>query len=312
MFYSSWRVILVGFLCLFSFVFPGTARERESFQVLSVSATTRKELQLKFTQSFRFPLFAGEGALTRNNNVLVNLSADVTPVSVNGNAEVILTPIAFLQFVAGAGAGSGWNIPFADGLRINEPGRNPDGTLDGTNELTGNAFDGIVWKVRGGAVLQFDYAVLRPGDWNHVIFRTYHGLQYRSFTAAGRDDSWMYENCAGEARNGWVYYGNYLLGYQMPVRLNLVGLLIEEEKNLYTTDGRLYWGDDISRWTFGLLGVYEITPTISVTGMVQMRTTRKFEGNSGSYGFYQLRNIDRDDPRELEFYRAGVTFEKRF
>lgn len=303
--------ILFGLLFLVMTVYPGAALDHESYRTVSGSVTTRKELQLKFTQSFRFPLLAGQNPLTRDNNLLVNLSGDISPVSINGNAAFILTPVAFLQLVTGGGAGTGWNIPFVDGLRINEPGRNPDGTLDGTNTLTGDSLNGIVWRVHGGVVFQFDFAAIKPGDWNHVVFRTSHKMQYQALTTAGGTDSWVWENGDGESRNGWVYYGEYLLGYQLPMRFSFLGILVLQEKNLYKTPGRLYWGDDISRWTFGLVGVYSLSPTLSLSAMVQGRTIRRFEGNTGSYDFYQLRNIDRDNPRKIVFYRAGFSLEKR-
>lgn len=193
-------------MLFFVTVFYATAEDGvDTSQLITVNVTTRMELQFKFTQTFIFPVFAGMHPLTENNNLRLDLSADITPVSVNGTAEFVLTPVAFLQLVAGGAIGSGWNIPLADGLRINEPGRNPDGTLDGSNELTGDAFDGFVWTVKGGGVFQFDLAAVKPGDWNHVVFRTYHGLRYRALTTAGADDSWVYENDTGEERNGWWY-----------------------------------------------------------------------------------------------------------
>jgi hypothetical protein len=297
-------------MLFFVTVFYATAEDGvDTSQRITVNVTTRMELQVKFTQTFIFPVFAGMHPLTENNNLRLDLSADITPVSVNGTAEFVLTPVAFLQLVAGGAIGSGWNIPLADGLRINEPGRNPDGTLDGSNELTGDAFDGFVWTVKGGGVFQFDLAAVKPGDWDHVVFRTYHGLRYRALTTAGADDSWVYENDTGEERNGWWYYGNYFLGYQMPLPVSLVGILVEEELFLYTTDGQRYWGDDISRWIFGLLVTYDVSPAISVSALLQARTKKNYEGDTGDYDFYQLRNIDRDDPRSLEFYRFGLSLD---
>ena len=284
----------------------------DSSRVITVNVTTRMEVQLKFTQSFVIPVLVGESALTKNNNLRIDLSADITPVSLNGMVDCKLTPVAFLQFFAGGAIGSGWNIPLAEGLRINEPGRNPDGTLDGTNKLTGGPFDGVVWAVKGGGVFQFDLAAVKPGDWNHVVFRTSHGLRYRALSTAEEDEAWIYENDTGEERNGWMYFGNYFLGYQMPLPVSLVGILVEQEQVLYTTDGQRYWGDDISRWIFGLLVKYDATPALSVTALLQARTTKNYEGNTGDYDYYQFRKIDRDDPRRLEFYRFGISLDIAF
>lgn len=299
-------VVILAVMHFFSVAVFAEA-EADSSRFLTVNASTRMELQVKFTQLFRFPVLTGNTPLTAENNVAVRLSADISPVSVNGTVECVFTPIAFFQLVAGGGVGTGWNIPIADGLRINEPGFNPDGTLDGTNELTGDAFEGVVLTVKGGGVIQFDYGAIRPGKWNHVVFRTYQGLRYRALTSAGKEESWVYENDTGEERNGWMYYASYVLGYQMPLRLNMVGLMIEDELFLYTTDGRESWGDDVSRWTFGLLGRYAVNPDVSLSLLIQVRTTKRYLGDTGSYDFYQLREIDSDDPRTLEFYRAAVS-----
>lgn len=279
----------------------------DTSRLITVNATTRMEVQVKFTQTFQFPVLVGESALTNTNNLRIDLSADISPVSLNGTVECVLTPIAFIQLVAGGAIGSGWNIPLADGLRINEPGRNPDGTLDGSNELTGGPFEGVVWTVKGGGVFQFDLGAIKPGDWNHVVFRTYQCLRYRALSTAGEGDSWVYENDTGEERNGWMYYGNYLLGYQMPLPLSFIAVLIEEEQFLYTTEGRTYWGDDVSRWIFGLLASYDVRPSMKVSALLQARTKKNYEGNTGEYDFYQLRKIDDDDLRGLEFYRFGVS-----
>ena len=164
-----------------------------------------------------------------------------------------------------------------------------------------------MWSVKGGAALQGDFAAIRDGPWNHVIFRTYHAGMYRALSSASADESWLFEADRGESRNGWNYYGNYLLAYRMPVKLNLVGILVEEDLYLFDTEGREFWGDDVSRWTLSLMGSYAFTERLSLMGLVQARTVRNFVGDTGDYGFYQDRELDADDERRLEFYRVIAT-----
>lgn len=268
---------------------------------LECTVTTKGELKTKLTGEAKIPLLVGESALTADNGLKVRLGAELSPVAANGTIETVFSPIGFLELVAGASAGSGWNIPIANGLRMNER----DG-LHG-NELTGDALSGLVWSVRGGAALQGDLAAFRPGAWNHLVFRTYHAMLYRALTSADADESWLYESDAGENRNGWNYYGNYLLAYRMPVKLNLVGVLIEEDQYLYDAAGGDFWGDDVSRWTFSLAGNYAFTDRLSLMLLVQARTMRNFTGDTGDYGFYQDRKLDTDDERHIEFYRAVAT-----
>ena len=60
---------------------------------------------------------------------------------------------------------------------------------DGTTSVVGSAFDGLLWNVKTGASLQFDLAAIYPGDWNHIIFRTYHEALYAGYSAASKGDS---------------------------------------------------------------------------------------------------------------------------
>jgi hypothetical protein len=286
--------------CLFAMGSLAAAEGVTTGLKLDCTATTIPEIKTTLTGEAKIPFLKGSGALTADNNVKVRLSADLSPASVGASFETVWTPIAFAEIVAGASAGSGWNIPAigANGLRMNER----DGLHD--NKLTGGALDGMVWSVRGGAALQGDFAAIRSGAWNHIVFRTYHAFQYRALTTAGPDDSWLYQGDFGENRNGWNYYGNYLVAYRMPIKLNLIGFLAEEDQYLYDVSGGDFWGDDVSRWTFSIIGNYLFTDRLSLTLMGQMRTMRNFVGDTGDYGFYQDRELDTDNERHLEFYRV--------
>jgi hypothetical protein len=154
-------------------------------------------------------------------------------------------------------------------------------------------------------------AALLPGDWNHIVFRTYHEGTYMAYSGAGSDDSWVYEDDFAQNRNGFTYYGNFLLGYQMPIFLDTVGLLVEFNKNLYNTPGKELWGDELSRWHFSALFNFTITPKISAALIVQTRTMRNFTGLYGEKDrdktyFYQYRVLDRENPLRLEFYRVAA------
>lgn len=268
---------------------------------LTATATTKGELKLSGLYSISFPVLQGSSFLTDGNNIKLSMGAELSPVSANAIAEIRLTPIAFLQFFAGASAGTGWNIPIADGLRKNNPAE------DHEQELVGDAFDGVVWMVKGGSLFQFDTAAIVPGEWNHVVFQTTHVLWYRSLTSASSKESWLYEADQGENRNGWNYYANYFVGYKMPIKLNLAGILLEQELNMYTEADRDLWGDDLSRWTVGAMANYAITDRLSLATLVQWRTVRNFTEDTRDYGFYQDRRIQDSDQRSFEFYRAVLT-----
>jgi hypothetical protein len=277
---------------------------------LGLQISSRPEAKLSLTQSFIFPFMRFDGPLTRDNTIKAALTAEVSPLSVNGLAEITWTPIAFFQVVAGGKLGSGWNIPLGKGIGVNadaEPGK-PE---PHKRSIEGKAFGGLLSSVWGGGVIQFDLAAILPGDWNHLVFRTYQGINYRSFTGALSGESWIFENDDAENRNGLVYSANYLLGYQMPSSpiLNMAGLMAEVEQYLYHTPGGDKWGDGLGRWIFSTLFNFTITEKFSAALILQMRTRRNY-GHSDYENtnelFYQSMTIDKDDPYRLVFYRAAV------
>ena len=255
---------------------------------VSLTAATTKEIQTTIAQD-----------ISIRDNLKLKLSASISPVSVGTSLGVNWLPFPFLELVLNGTVGSGWNIPIAEGLRINQR----QGLHD--NELIGDAFAGLIWSMGGGGAFQFDYAALVPGDWNHILFRTYHGLEYRAFTAADAGVSWLYQGDEGENRNGWSYYGNAFIGYQMPLFLNLTGLLAEADLYLYDSPGGDVWGDDLIRWTFGLVFNCSLPRNLGLTIISQIKTVRNFTSETRDYGFYQDREIA-EDPIRLQFYRVAA------
>jgi hypothetical protein len=269
------------------------AEPEKSSTQLSLTVATTKEVQSKIAHD-----------LDVGANLKLKLSASISPVSVNASAGASWLPFPFLELAINSTIGSGWNIPIADGLRINQRVVPSINELD-NNELVGDAFAGLIWSMGGGGAFQFDYAALVPGDWNHILFRTYHELEYRAFTAAEAGVSWLYQGDQGENRNGWSYYGNAFIGYQMPLILNLVGLLVEGDRYLYDTPGGAVWGDDLIRWTIGAVTNFTLTKDLGLTIIGQANTARNFTSDTGDYGFYQDRKIT-DDPVRLQFYRIAA------
>jgi len=234
-------------------------------------------------------------------NIKAVYSCALSPVSVNIDAEAVWTVLPFLELSTGARLGTGWNIALADGLRFNRP----DGY--GGSSLIGGNLDGLVWSGRAGGALQFDWAAIRPGKWNHIQFRSYHGLRYRAWTAADSDDSWLWEADTGENRNGWEWNGNLFLGYAMPLPLSLIGFYGEADLALSNTPGRRYWGEDLVWYVFGPLAVVSLGEQLSFAFLTQWQTVRNFTPETADKGFYQNRRVDRSDPVRLEFYRAALT-----
>ncbi|MDR0301313.1 MAG: hypothetical protein LBI04_03265 [Treponema sp.] len=275
---------------------------------LLLMVSSMPEAKLGFTERFTFPFLQGEGPLTKDNNIGLALTAEVSPISLNGIVEAVWTPIAFFQFMAGGRVGSGWNLELF-GSDIYGIGLN-NSNAEGKAEQDGKAFDGLLWKAQTGAAIQADLAAVFPGDWNHVVVRSYHEINYRGYTRAAANEAWYYESDDGENCNGFNYYGNFLIGYQMPIFFDMAALLAEMDLYLYDTPDRAKWGDDKIRWTFSGIFSFSLTEKFGLTLIAQFRTQKNYQESNWEDLHYRSRTIDNSNPLHLEFYRiaAAVTY----
>ena len=277
---------------------------------LSFQASTRIEAMLGFTSYFRIPFMQGACPLTEGNNITIALGAEASPIFFRGLTELVWTPVAFLELSAGGNIGSGWNINLMDedifGIGLNRE------AAAGRGEHSGSAFDGIHWKAQAGAAVQADLAAFFPGEWNHLVMRSYHEINHRGYSRAASDQSWFFENDDGENRNGLNYYGNFILGYQMPIVLSMVALLAEAELFLYDTPNRSLWGDDKIYWIFSALFNFSLSERFDIGLAAQFHTQRNYLGTNWEELYYQNRRIDSSNPTRLEFYRVAVAMTYRF
>jgi len=301
-------------------VFADEISGTESSSELYLQISTLPEAKLGFTQSFKIPVLRLDNPLMSGNNIKFSLSGEVTPVSMNGEIKAVLTPIAFLEFTAGGLIGTGWPINlfggdlYGTGLNLSD--------LTGNEKYEGEALDALHLKFFAGGTFQFDFAAIFPGDWNHVVMLTYHEINYFHNTKALAGQGWFYEADDGENRNGWNYYGNIVLGYQMPQKpifLQMIAFMAEMKQYLSDfEDGagnvvdRGLWGDDLIRWELANILNFEFTDQFSVAVITQFRTRRNFTNYDEHkakepYMHYQNRILDKDDPLRIEFYRvAGI------
>ena len=287
----------------------------ESSSELLLQLSTLPEAKLVFTQSFIFPVLQGDNPFTEGNNLKLNAAAEVSPISLNGTFKAELTPVAFLVFALGGRLGAGWPLNLF-GSDIYGTGFNSIDT-DGNSKYDGSGFDALLYKAYAGGTFQFDLAAVVPGDWNHVVMLTYHEINIHGNTRAKNGEAWYFEADEGENRNGWNYYGNFVLGYQMPVFLNMVAFMGEME--LYLYDGvdsqsgraRADWGDDLIRWTISNILNFQITEQFSFALITQFRSRRNFINGTEDL-HYQERILDKSDPIRLEFYRVAAMVSYKF
>ena len=302
----------------------------ESSPGVFLQVTSSPAAKMGFNWRFTIPFLQGDSPLTQGNNITVTPGLEISPVDVHLTATEIWTPIAFVELVAGGRIGSGWSINLFGG-DIHGMGLNVANTDDGTASHDGNAFDGALWQLRGGAALQGDLAAFFPGEWNHVIFRSFHEISYAAYSRAENGQTWFFENDDGENRNGFSYRGNLLIGYRMPLFLNMVALQAEADLFLTTLEGGSRWGDDMFRWTFSGVLNFSITENFEAALITQLRTRRNYipsrshltrasglpqprtELDMDPLDFhFTKRYLDGNNPRRLEFYRVVLALTYRF
>jgi hypothetical protein len=299
-------LLLLFFASLLTPLFAQEETGVASSSSMLLQISTLPELKFGFTQRYIFPFLQGENPLTQGNNINLGLTAEVSPISLNGIVEAVWTPIAFFEFSAGARIGSGWNINLFGGdiygIGINQK------SSTGGGEIDGSAFDGLMFKAQVGGAIQFDLAAIVPGDWNHVVFRSYHEMNYKGYTRAKENEAWFFEDDDGENCNGYNYYGNFLLGYQMPIFLDTIAFLAEMDLYLYDTPNRSDWGDDLIRWTFSGVLSFTITEKFGIAIITQFRTRRNWNEPNWEDLHYRNRTVDQSNPQHLEFYRVAGAF----
>ena len=289
-----------------------------SSRTLDVQISSLPELKVIFKQNFKFPAMQGDGMLTKGNNFKVSVGGEITPISFNALADAVLTPIAFLELSVGGRIGSGWVIPIGKGIGLNIS----DGNTPQKMKYDGKPFDGALYGAYIGGLLQMDFGLLMPWDYDHVVFQSYHEINYAGYSRGTNEKPWFYESDAGENVNGFNYYGNFLLGYQIPdFWFNTIAVLTEMDYHLYNLPNRDVYGDDLIRWHIaGVLG-FTFTDWLDVKLITQFRTLRNYKdgspewkgstisGNPNGY-YYRDRILDTSNKMDFHFYRVAalVTF----
>jgi hypothetical protein len=262
------------------------------------------EIQVLLSHTIRVPFLAGRGLLTRDNNVTFSIAGALTPVSTRLELGATLTPLAFLNVYVGCMAGTGWDIGLFNGMGLN---------ADGSGVPESASLKGGVLKSWIGATLQFDLAALIPGDWTHVVTMLSPRFQYAWFSRADRGQAWMFEADIGENFNGWKLLGSYFLGYQMPLALDMVGLLLETDQNLgYVRELSPLagggWGSDFLLITISPVFDFKLSKRSSLAVLFQFRRERMYDEDSVFYAYYQNRHYT---GTYWDFYRVAFSYSLR-
>ena len=279
---------------------------------LILSLSTVPEAKLGLSQSFTFPFLRGSSPLTSDNNINTVITAEVSPLTLDGIGEVNWTPAAFFVLSGGAMAGSGWSTSLGDGIGLNKPIDVSAGKPRKAS-IEGKAFGGLVWAGWGAGTLQFDLGAVIPGDWTHVLFQIHQEFRYSAYTGAGSGEPWVFENDEAENQNGWKYRAAYVLGYSLPRSpvFDMIAFAAELEKPLYRTPGGDFWGESLGHWEFSALFNFSINPRFSTALAIQLQTHRNHgTSNFGNRDYYyqDFELLDEGGQRRILFHRVALIF----
>ena len=255
------------------------------------------------TQNFKVPLMQFDNPLTKDNNINFKIGAELSPISFEGKFGIVWTPIAFLEFYTESRVGSGWNIKTLYGLALN---KNNAGK---SNYIPLN-FSKSIYSFSFGGAFQFDLGAVIPNDWSHVVFRTDQAALYKAMSGVDSETSWLYQADSGEPRNGWKYQASYLIGYKMPIFLDLIAMKIDVEKKLFASPKGLdnkKWGENLFLTTFGPIINFNIKKDYNIMLLAQWQTKPLYKGG-GEADFYQTRVLDTDKKTQVKFYQVGIVF----
>jgi hypothetical protein len=196
--------------------YPEVDHDRGSTHISGISGPYDGiEAATEFDATYTLPFLNGDDELTADNHLAFKLGLELTPVTVAPVASVTFSPIAFLEFAIGGTAGTGWNaFDMFQGMAAYNAAK-PE-----YKDLTPFAH----WYLYGWAsgCFMFDLAALWEGDWHHVVATATYKAGYQKLTGTD-SDVWLWQATEGYA-SGWVYEQEYFVGYQMPIKLSMVGI----------------------------------------------------------------------------------------
>lgn len=241
-----------------------------------------------FRHRITLPVIRGTDFLTSGNNLMFELLAELSPVTVGGSFSATFTPIAFFKLGLGGHLGTGWPLLTFNGVGLNQDG---SGVPDRT------AFSGVVARAWATGTLQFDLASVIPGEWTHVVAVASGKLEYQYFTNADSEEAWMYLNDTGENFNGFRYKGSYFLGYQMPLKVDTVGILVGTEENLWSvkelsTIASGGWGSDFREISIAPLMNIKVSDTVGVTILLEFISDKRATSDTQFNRWFQNRVYD--------------------
>lgn len=256
-----------------------------------------------FNAIYTLPTPLGSHWLLKDADVEFTVGLELSPLSIRPLVKAEFTPVPFLVFGAGGTIGTGWNPLGFDGMSIYNPVKAKYESL--------TPFKHYYYDFWASATFQFDTGALIPGDWSHVVMQASYQWIYKGITGVDDGDIWEWQVIPGEA-NGWQYYVTAVLGYQMPLVLDMIGFMAEFYGHYDRSDyAKMYRGFDGEFMWIDLSVLLEFAFNEKNT----LKTLFTFEGDRS----FSVKHENSDQEpllkrtgREWSFYRIALVWDHKF
>ena len=233
------------------------------------------EARVTGKMDYKIPTPFGTNGLVKGNNVTITPSLELSPVTIMPQLFVSFTPIAFLKFTTSAKIGTGWEFIGIKGMGILDSAENGYASL--------NPFENYFYEFRFTNLFQFDLGAIIPGDWTHVVTQATYEIMYTGLTGVEKGTPWLWQ-ASGEKANGWNYYSQIILGYQMPLVLQTVGLQFELSGyyNESSFDAKyVEWNPEFMRVNINPICILKFNEKHSLTIQTRFSSRRGFSSDRG-------------------------------
>ncbi len=197
------------------------ATESGSHFAPTTGAMAAVEARVTGFADYTIPTPFGDNPLVSGNRVKISGIFELSPVSIDPAIQVQFSPIAFLDFTAGASIAAGWPLKLGP---LQVPGIAAWNSV--TKEYDDLIFNAGRFEAWFQGLFQFDLAAIIPGDWMHIVTMDTFKVYYEGITGLENGQPFNYQGSGGKV-NGWKYNATFLLGYQMPLVLQTVAVQAE-------------------------------------------------------------------------------------
>lgn len=263
------------------------------------------ELQTKYNITLEKPFLTGGSVLTESNYLKHSVTINLSPVDVGLSLNNTFSPIAFLEFSLGSKVATGWNFEALGAVGLSK-------NLDGEET---EQFGGVYSETWLSGTFQFDLAAVLGGDmtWKHIVFLSNHNFQYKHYTGAEADEPWTYQADGGQNFNGFKYKTSNFIGYQMPLILDMTGILLETNMNLGSNAERgtisdASWGSDDDGLSIGWVNSLKLSEKLSMVIMPQFKRNVRYTDETVKEEYFINREVNVDSPYYWDFQRIAITF----